>query len=192
MRSARQTIRRSFAVNRKTSIQRREMEYKRLGHSGMKVSRIILGCMGFGDPSRGTQEWALGIDEARPIIKQALEAGITTFDTANIYSRGASEDIVGQVLFELTKRDDVLIATKVFSPMGSGPKDAGLSRTALFAQVEQSLKRLKTDYIDLYQIHRYDPNTPIEETLEALHDLVKSGKVRYIGEIGRASCRERG
>ena len=156
------------------------MEYKRLGQSGMNVSRIIVGCMGFGDPLRGTQEWALGIDEARPIIKQALEAGITTFDTANIYSRGASEDIVGQVLFELTKRDDVLIATKVFSPMGPGPKDAGLSRAAIFAQVEQSLKRLKTDYIDLYQIHRYDPNTPIEETLEALHDLVKSGKVRYI------------
>ena len=107
------------------------MEYKRLGKSGMKVSRIIVGCMGFGDPSRGTHEWALGIDEARPIIKQALEAGITTFDTANIYSRGASEDIVGQVLFELTKRDDVLIATKVFSPMGPGPKDAGLSRAAL-------------------------------------------------------------
>ena len=157
------------------------MEHKRLGRSGMKVSRIILGCMGFGDPSRGTHEWALGIDEARPIIKQALEAGITTFDTANMYSLGASEEIVGKVLGELTKRDDVVIATKVFSPMGPGPKDAGLSRAAIFTQVEQSLKRLKTDYIDLYQIHRYDPNTPIEETLEALHDLVKSGKVRYIG-----------
>jgi aryl-alcohol dehydrogenase-like predicted oxidoreductase len=157
------------------------MEYKRLGHSGLKVSRIILGCMGFGDPSRGTQEWALSIDEARPLIKQALEAGITTFDTANIYSLGASEEIVGKVLGELTKRDDVLIATKVFSRMGPGPKDAGLSRAAIFAQVEQSLKRLKTDYLDLYQIHRYDSNTPVEETLEALHDLVKSGKVRYIG-----------
>jgi len=157
------------------------MKYVRLGNSGLQVSRVILGCMGFGDPSRGTHEWALGIDEARPIIKQALEAGITTFDTANAYSLGASEEIVGTVLGELTKRDDVLIATKVFQPMGPGPKDAGLSRAALFAQVEQSLKRLKTDYIDLYQIHRYDPNTPIEETLEALHDLVKSGKVRYIG-----------
>jgi aryl-alcohol dehydrogenase-like predicted oxidoreductase len=157
------------------------MEYKRLGRSGLNVSRIILGCMGFGDPSRGTHEWALGIDEARPIIKQALEAGITTFDTANLYSFGASEEIVGTVLGELTRRDDVMIATKVFSRMGPGPKDAGLSRAAIFAQVEQSLKRLKTDYIDLYQIHRYDPNTPIEETLEALHDLVKSGKVRYIG-----------
>lgn len=159
----------------------RDMEYKRLGHSGLNVSRIILGCMGFGDPSRGTQEWAIGIDEARPIIKQALEAGITMFDTANIYSLGASEEIVGKVLGELTRRDDVIIATKVFSRMGPGPKDAGLSRSAIFAQVEQSLKRLRTDYIDLYQIHRYDPNTPIEETLEALHDLIKSGKVRYIG-----------
>ncbi len=157
------------------------MEYKRLGRSGMKVSRIILGCMGFGDPSRGTHEWAIGIEEARPIIQQALEAGITTFDTANVYSLGASEEIVGRVLGELTKRNEVIIATKVFSSMGSGPKDAGLSRVAIFAQAEESLKRLKTDYIDLYQIHRYDPNTPIEETMEALHDLVKSGKVRYIG-----------
>ena len=157
------------------------MEYKRLGNSGLKVSRIIVGCMGFGDPSRGTHEWSIGIDEARPLIKQALDAGITTFDTANVYSLGASEEIVGTVLGELTKRDDVIIATKVFSRMGSGPKDAGLSRTAIFAQVEQSLKRLKTDYIDLYQIHRYDRETPIEETMEALHDLVRSGKVRYIG-----------
>jgi aryl-alcohol dehydrogenase-like predicted oxidoreductase len=157
------------------------MEYKRLGKSGMNVSRIIVGCMGFGDPSRGTHEWALGIDEARLIIKQALEVGVTTFDTANIYSLGASEEIVGQVLFELTRRDDVIIATKVNGRMGPGPKDAGLSRAAIVAQVEQSLKRLKTDYIDLYQIHSSDPTTPIEETLEALHDLVKSGKVRYLG-----------
>src|SRR2546421_831626 len=159
----------------------RDMEYKRLGQSGLNVSRIIVGCMGFGDPSRGTQEWVLGLDEARPIIRQALEAGITTFDTANVYSLGASEEIVGTILGELTGRDKVILATKVFYPMGPGPKDAGLSRAALFAQVEQSLKRLKTDYIDLYQIHRYDPNTPIEETFSALHDLVKSGKVRYIG-----------
>ena len=132
------------------------MEYKRLGHSGMKVSRIILGCMGFGDPSRGTQEWALGIDEARPIIKQALEAGITTFDTANIYSRGASEDIVGQVLFELTKRDDVLIATKVFSPMGPGPKDAGLSRAALFAQGESASVSRKRYERDIFMNESFD------------------------------------
>src|SRR3989440_9237126 len=159
----------------------RDMEYKRLGQSGLNVSRIIVGCMGFGDPSRGTQEWVLGLDEARPIIRQALEAGITTFDTANVYSLGASEEIVGTILGELTGRDKVILATKVFYPMRPGPKDAGLSRAALFAQVEQSLMRLKTDYIDLYQIHRYDPNTPIEETFSALHDLVKSGKVRYIG-----------
>lgn len=157
------------------------MEYSRLGTSGLNVSRIIVGCMGFGDPSRGTHAWAIGIDEARAIIKQALETGITTFDTANIYSLGASEEIVGTALGELTKRDDVIIATKVFSRMGPGPKDAGLSRAAILTQAEQSLKRLKTDYIDLYQIHRYDPHTPIEETMEALHDLVKSGKVRYIG-----------
>ncbi len=142
---------------------------------------MILGCMSFGEPSRGWPEWTLDLDEARPLIRQALEAGITTFDTANMYSLGSSEEIVGRVLPELTSRDNVIIATKVFFPVGSGPKDAGLSRAAIFAQVEQSLKRLKTDYIDLYQIHRYDFNTPIEETLEALHDLVKSGKVRYIG-----------
>ena len=157
------------------------MEYTRLGHSGLKVSRIILGCMGFGDPSRGWPEWSLDLDAARPLIRQALEAGITTFDTANMYSHGSSEEIVGKVLAELTSRDNVIIATKVYYPMGSGPKDAGLSRAAIFAQVEQSLRRLQTDYIDLYQIHRYDFDTPIEETLEALHDLVKSGKVRYIG-----------
>lgn len=157
------------------------MEYTRLGNSGLKVSRIILGCMGFGEPARGWPEWSLGLDAVRPLIRQALEAGITTFDTANMYSLGSSEEIVGTVLAELTSRDNVIIATKVFFPMGPGPKDAGLSRAAIFAQVEQSLKRLKTDYIDLYQIHRYDFNTPIEETLEAMHDLVKSGKVRYIG-----------
>lgn len=157
------------------------MEYTRLGRSGLRVSRIILGCMGFGDASRGAHDWALDLDQARPIIKQALDAGITTFDTANVYALGTSEEIVGTVLGELTTRDNVVLATKVFYPMGSGPKDGGLSRTALFAQAEQSLKRLKTDYIDLYQIHRYDVHTPLEETLEALHDLVKSGKVRYIG-----------
>lgn len=157
------------------------MKYVRLGNSGLQVSRVILGCMSFGDPKRGTHEWTFGIDEARPLIKQALEAGITTFDTANVYSLGASEEIVGKVLGELAKRDEVIIATKVFSSMGPGPKDSGLSRAAIFTQVENSLKRLGTDYIDLYQIHRYDPNTPIEETMEALNDLVHAGKVRYIG-----------
>ena len=157
------------------------MEYVRLGNSGLKVSRIILGCMGFGDAAAGTDAWALGLDEARPIIQQAFEAGITTFDTANLYSYGTSEEIVGKVLAEIAKRDDVIIATKVYFPIGTGPKDRGLSRAAIFAQVERSLKRLQTDYIDLYQIHRFDDETPIEETLEAMHDLVKSGKARYIG-----------
>jgi Predicted oxidoreductases (related to aryl-alcohol dehydrogenases) len=157
------------------------MKYVRLGNSGLQVSRVILGCMSFGDPKRGTHEWTFGIDEARPLIKQALEAGITTFDTANTYSLGASEEIVGKVLGELINRDEVIIATKVFNKMGPGPKDSGLSRAAIFTQVENSLKRLGTDYIDLYQIHRYDPHTPIEETMEALNDLVRAGKVRYIG-----------
>jgi aryl-alcohol dehydrogenase-like predicted oxidoreductase len=157
------------------------MKYTYLGNSGLEVSRIILGCMSFGDPKRGTHEWVLNIDEARPIIKQALEAGITTFDTANTYSLGTSEEIVGKVLGELAPRDEVIIATKVFNKMDSGPKGRGLSRAAIFAQVEQSLKRLGTDYIDLYQIHRYDPTTPIEETMQALNDLIRAGKVRYIG-----------
>ncbi|HEY4387788.1 MAG TPA: aldo/keto reductase, partial [Ktedonobacteraceae bacterium] len=158
------------------------MKYDRLGSSGLQVSRVILGCMSFGDPQRGTHEWSLGIDDARPLIKKALEAGITTFDTANSYSLGTSEEIVGKVLLrELAKRDEVIIATKVYGKMGPGPKESGLSRAAIFAQVENSLKRLGTDYIDLYQIHRYDLNTPIEETMQALNDLVRSGKVRYIG-----------
>src|ERR1700737_2151389 len=157
------------------------MKYVRLGNSGLQVSRVILGCMSFGDPKRGTHEWVLGSDEARPLIKQALEAGITSFDTANTYSLGASEEIVGKVLGELAKRDEVIIATKVFGRMDPGPKGSGLSRAALFTQLENSLKRLGTDYIDLYQIHRYDPNTPIEETMQALNDLVRAGKVRYIG-----------
>jgi aryl-alcohol dehydrogenase-like predicted oxidoreductase len=157
------------------------MEYTYLGKTGLLVSKIILGCMSFGDPKRGTHEWSMNIDEARPIIKQALESGITTFDTANVYSLGSSEEITGKVLKEFAKRDEVIIATKVFNKMGDGPKDRGLSRAAIFAQVENSLKRLGTDYIDLYQTHRYDPTTPIEETMEALHDLVKAGKVRYIG-----------
>jgi len=157
------------------------MEYVRLGRSGLEVSRIVLGCMGFGDPKRGTHGWALGLDEARPLIRQALDAGITTFDTANTYSIGASEEIVGKVLGELARRDEVVIATKVYGRMGPGPKGGGLSRAAIFAQVDQSLRRLGVDDIDLYQIHRYDPNAPIEETMEALDDLVRAGKVRYIG-----------
>ena len=132
-------------------------------------------------PARGTQPWAFGIDEARPILRAALGAGITTFDTANYYSYGASEEITGALIKELANRDEVLIQTKVFARMQPGPKGGGLSRAALFTQVDASLERLGTDYIDLYQIHRYDPDTPIEETLQALDDLVRSGKVRYIG-----------
>ena len=155
------------------------MEYLRLGRSGLEVSRVVLGCMSFGDAGQGS--WTLGLDEARPFVRRALEAGITTFDTANRYGAGRSEEITGKLLGELANRDEVVIATKVFFPMGRGPKSAGLSRGAIFAQVEQSLRRLGTDYIDLYQIHRHDPEVPIEETMEALHDLVRAGKVRYLG-----------
>jgi aryl-alcohol dehydrogenase-like predicted oxidoreductase len=137
--------------------------------------------MGFGDPERGTHPWVIGIDEARPLVRQAIEAGITTFDTANVYSLGASEEITGKLLAEFARRDEVLIATKVFSRMGPGPNGSGLSRGAIMTQVDESLRRLGTDYIDLYQIHRYDPKAPIEETMEALHDLVTAGKVRYLG-----------
>jgi aryl-alcohol dehydrogenase-like predicted oxidoreductase len=137
--------------------------------------------MAFGDPVRGTHQWSFGIEEARPFIKQALEAGITTFDTANVYSIGTSEEITGQLLEELAVRDEVVIATKVNGRMQPGPKGAGLSRGAILTQVDASLRRLRTDYIDLYQIHRFDPKTPIEETMEALHDVVRAGKVRYLG-----------
>jgi aryl-alcohol dehydrogenase-like predicted oxidoreductase len=137
--------------------------------------------MSFGDPQRGTHAWALDLDAARPIVREALAAGITTFDTANGYSLGTSEEITGKLLGELARRDEVVIATKVFLRMGPGPKGGGLSRAAIFAQIHESLRRLGTDYVDLYQIHRYDPDTPIEETLGALHDLVRAGKVRYIG-----------
>ena len=157
------------------------MTYQRLGQSGLEVSRIVLGCMSFGDASRGTHDWVVSVDEARAFVRQSLEAGITTFDTANVYSLGASEEITGALLGEFAKRDEVVIATKVNGRLGPGPKGAGLSRGAIFAQVDNSLRRLQTDYIDLYQIHRYDPNVPIEETMEALHDLVRAGKVRYLG-----------
>jgi aryl-alcohol dehydrogenase-like predicted oxidoreductase len=157
------------------------VEYARLGGSGLVVSRIVVGCMGFGDPGRGTHSWSLGLDDARPLIRAAVEAGITTFDTANVYSLGSSEEIVGQVLGEVARRDEVLIATKVNGRMGPGPNGSGLSRAAIMTQVDESLRRLRTDYIDLYQIHRFDPEVPVEETMEALHDLVRAGKVRYLG-----------
>ena len=157
------------------------MEYTRLGGSGLEVSRVVLGCMSFGDPARGPHEWSLGLEESRPLIRQALEAGITTFDTANVYSAGSSEEITGQVLGELARRDEVVIATKLNGRMGPGPNGAGLSRGAVMTQIDASLRRLRTDYVDLYQIHRWDPKVPIEETMEALHDVVRSGKARYLG-----------
>lgn len=157
------------------------MDYVRFGSTGLEVSRLCLGCMTYGVPERGTHPWTLGEDAARPLIRQALDAGITFFDTANVYSDGTSEEIVGRALLDFVKRDDVVIATKVYNRMRPGPNGAGLSRKAIFAEIDNSLGRLGTDYVDLYQIHRWDYNTPIEETLEALHDLVKAGKVRYIG-----------
>jgi aryl-alcohol dehydrogenase-like predicted oxidoreductase len=157
------------------------MRYVKLGRTGLDVSRICLGCMSYGSPRRGTHPWTLDTDEARPFIRQALEAGINFFDTANVYSLGTSEEILGAVLAEHANRDDVVIATKVHGVMRSGPNGRGLSRKAILAELDASLRRLGTDYVDLYQIHRWDPRTPLEETLSALDDAVRSGKVRYIG-----------
>src|SRR5262245_14373714 len=157
------------------------MEYRKLGSTGLDVSRICLGCMTFGMPNRGNHEWTLGEEESRPIIRKAVEAGINFFDTANVYSDGTSEEIVGRALAEFTRREEVVIATKVHGRMRPGPNGAGLSRKAIMQEIDASLKRLGTDYVDLYQIHRFDGTTPIEETLEALHDVVKAGKARYIG-----------
>jgi 1-deoxyxylulose-5-phosphate synthase len=157
------------------------MEYVRLGRTGLKVSRVCLGCMTFGDPGRGAHAWTLPAEPSRPIIRHALEAGINFFDTANVYSLGSSEEIVGAALREFAPRDEVVIATKVFNRMKPGPNGAGLSRKAILHEIDQSLRRLQTDYVDLYQIHRWDNATPIEETMEALHDVVKAGKARYIG-----------
>ncbi|MBU9515383.1 aldo/keto reductase [Burkholderia multivorans] len=157
------------------------MEYVKFGSTGLEVSKLVLGCMTFGEPSRGTHPWTLPEAESRPIIRRAIEAGINFFDTANMYSDGTSEEIVGRALCDFAKRDEVVIATKVFYRMRPGPNGAGLSRKAIMTDIDQSLKRLGTDYVDLYQIHRWDDSTPIEETLEALHDVVKAGKARYIG-----------
>src|SRR5687768_1706568 len=157
------------------------MEYARLGSTGMKVSRICLGCMGFGDAERWVHKWVLDDENSRPIIRKALELGINFFDTANVYSIGVSEEILGRALKEFAKRDDVVIATKVHGKMREGPNGSGLSRKAILAEIDHSLRRLETDYVDLYQIHRWDYATPIEETMEALHDVVKAGKARYIG-----------
>ena len=157
------------------------MEYVTLGRSGLAVSRLCLGCMSFGESSRGAHEWTIGEDDSRKIIRQALEAGINFFDTANGYSAGSSEEITGRALKDFARRDEIVIATKAFTAWRSAPNTGGLSRKALFQAVDDSLSRLGTDYIDLFQIHRWDDNTPIEETMDALNDIVKSGRVRYIG-----------
>ena len=155
------------------------MEYVNLGRTGLRVSRLCLGTMTFG--STAWRPWILPEDASRPFIRHALDAGINFFDTADMYSRGVSEEIVGRALNDFTTRDQVVIATKAFFPMGDGPNDRGLSRKHLFDAIDASLRRLGTDYVDLYQIHRFDPHTPIEETLEALNDIVRAGKARYIG-----------
>lgn len=158
------------------------MQYVRLGQSGLKVSRICLGTMAYGDPSKGNHPWCMREEEGRPFFKKALEAGINFFDTANVYSEGVSEEITGRALKDFARRDEIVLATKVHGEMRPGDANGkGLSRKAILTEIDHSLKRLQTDYVDLYQIHRFDYDTPIEETLEALHDVVKAGKARYIG-----------
>lgn len=153
----------------------------RLGRSGLKISKVVLGCMSFGAPDRGTHGWSLDEESSRPLIRQALEAGITTFDTADVYSDGTSEEFVGRALADFARRDEIVVATKVHGRMGPAANQGGLSRAHILSGIDASLRRLGTDYVDLYQIHRWDPETPIEETMEALNDVVRAGKARYIG-----------
>jgi len=157
------------------------MRYTKLGRTGLDVSVLTLGCMSWGDPARGGHPWVLDEGAARDIIRDALEAGINFFDTANEYSGGSSEEFTGRALADLARREDVVLATKVFHRMRPGPNGMGLSRKAIMHEIDASLTRLGTDYVDLYQIHRWDPTTPVEETMEALHDVVKAGKARYVG-----------
>jgi 1-deoxyxylulose-5-phosphate synthase len=157
------------------------VDYVNLGKTGLKVSRLCLGCMSYGVPDRGPHPWTLPEEQSRPFIKRAFDAGINFFDTANVYSDGTSEEIVGRALHDFARRDEVVLATKVHGRMHAGPNGRGLSRKAIMAEIDASLRRLGTDYVDLYQIHRWDNDTPIEETLEALHDVVKAGKARYLG-----------
>jgi aryl-alcohol dehydrogenase-like predicted oxidoreductase len=171
------------------------MEYIRLGNSGLKVSRLCLGCMTYGAPERGSHPWSLDEEKSRLLLARALELGINFFDTANVYSDGTSEEIVGRALREMGRRDELVVATKVFFPWRERPNTGGLSRKAIMAAIDDSLRRLGMDYVDLYQIHRWDYETPIEETLEALHDVVQAGKARYIGassmfawQLCRALC----
>jgi aryl-alcohol dehydrogenase-like predicted oxidoreductase len=157
------------------------LRYIKLGTTGLEVSPIAVGAMSFGDPDRGHPVWSLSEEDSRPLIRHAIEAGINFFDTANMYSHGSSEEILGRALKEFGDRDDLVVATKVRHPMRPGPNGSGLSRKAIFTEIDHSLRRLGMDYVDLYQIHRADPHTPLEETLEALHDVVKAGKARYLG-----------
>jgi aryl-alcohol dehydrogenase-like predicted oxidoreductase len=157
------------------------MDYIKLGSTGLDVSPIAIGAMTYGDPGRGHPVWSLGEEDSRPLIKQALDTGINFFDTANMYSQGSSEEILGRALRDFADRDDVVIATKLRHPMRPGPNGKGLSRKSIMTEIDHSLRRLETDYVDLYQVHRLDPGTPLEETLEALHDVVKAGKARYLG-----------
>ncbi|WP_328911738.1 MULTISPECIES: aldo/keto reductase [unclassified Streptomyces] len=157
------------------------MRYTRLGSTGLEVSALSLGCMSYGASDRGSHPWTLDEDTSRGLIRRTLEAGVNFFDTANVYSDGTSEEIVGRALRDFAQRDDVVIATKVHGRMRPGPNGGGLSRRAILSEIDNSLRRLQVDYVDLYQIHRWDNETPIEETLEALHDVVKAGKARYIG-----------
>lgn len=157
------------------------MQYTKLGKTGLDISRLYLGCMMYGIPGRGTHPWTLDEEASRPFLRRALDLGINFFDTANTYSDGTSEEIVGRALRDFAKRDEIVVATKVFFPWRKGPNGSGLSRKAILTAIDGSLTRLGMDYVDLYQIHRWDNQTPIEETLEALHDLIKAGKVRYIG-----------
>lgn len=161
------------------------MQYVNLGRTGLKVSRICLGMMTYGDPA--WRAWVLPEDRGRPIIKRAIESGINFFDTADMYSLGVSEEITGRAIRDFTRREDVVVATKVFNAMGPGPNDRGLSRKHVLSSIDASLRRLGTDYVDLYQIHRWDPETPIEETLSALEDVVRAGKARYIGASSMAA-----
>jgi aryl-alcohol dehydrogenase (NADP+) len=163
------------------------MRYTTLGSTGLEVSVICLGCMSFGVGDRGNHAWTLDEPASRDLIKQALDAGVTFLDTANVYSDGTSEEFVGRAVKDLVAREDVVLATKVWGRMRPGPNGAGLSRKAIMHEIDASLQRLGTDYVDLYQIHRWDPKTPIEETMEALHDVVKAGKARYIGASSMAS-----
>jgi aryl-alcohol dehydrogenase (NADP+) len=157
------------------------MRWVKLGSTGLDVSPICLGCMSYGEAGRGTHAWSLDEEASRAFFRQAIEAGINFFDTANVYSAGTSEEFTGRALAELTTRDEVVIATKVHGRMRRGPNGAGLSRKAILSEIDHSLRRLGVDYVDLYQIHRWDPTTPIEETMEALHDVVQAGKARYLG-----------